>query len=553
MQASRSPAIRAIDRLSAMAWARATVFAAALLLAGCGGDGGSSDNGPPPPPPPLPDPQVRITGLSPFAPGCDGVLPTGTLYVNTEVEPHVAVNPSNPSHLVAAWQQDRWSDGAARGLRSAVSTDGGRTWTASSATFSRCTGGTPANGGDYTRASDPWAAIGPEGTAYQIAISVTGTAQTLGSLSAVLAARSPDGGRTWEPPVTLIRDEGLPFNDKESITADRYTAGFAYAVWDRLDGDRGPMMFARTTDAGRTWEPARAIHDPGPGRQTLNAQVVVLPDGTLVAFFSRFVYVGPTLVANALVVMRSPDKGATWSAPVTIGAVQARGATDPESGTLIRDGANLGSIAAGRNGQLAVAWQDSRFSGGQRDGIAFSRSFDGGLTWTTPVQINRVPSVQAFLPTVHIRDDGTIGVTHFDLRNNTSAASLLADYWLLQSSDGVTWRETRVASTFDYGTAPFARGLFLGDYMGLTSMGETFVPVSALANSGNATDRTDVVASLVSSAGAAAKDEGVTFEAGPPTEALPLTPELDAALAASVRRTLERRREPGPGVAPPTR
>jgi hypothetical protein len=553
MQASRSPAIRAIDRLSAMAWARATVFAAALLLAGCGGDGGSSDNGPPPPPPPLPDPQVRITGLSPFAPGCDGVLPTGTLYVNTEVEPHVAVNPSNPSHLVAAWQQDRWSDGAARGLRSAVSTDGGRTWTASSATFSRCTGGTPANGGDSTRASDPWAAIGPEGTAYQIAISVTGIAQTLGSLSAVLAARSPDGGRTWEPPVTLIRDEGLPFNDKESITADRYTAGFAYAVWDRLDGDRGPMMFARTTDAGRTWEPARAIHDPGPGRQTLNAQVVVLPDGTLVAFFSRFVYVGPTLVANALVVMRSPDKGATWSTPVTIGAVQARGATDPESGTLIRDGANLGSIAAGRNGQLAVAWQDSRFSGGQRDGIAFSRSFDGGLTWTTPVQINRVPSVQAFLPTVHIRDDGTIGVTHFDLRNNTSAASLLADYWLLQSSDGVTWRETRVASTFDYGTAPFARGLFLGDYMGLTSMGETFVPVYALANSGNATDRTDVVASLVSSAGAAAKDEGVTFEAGPPTEALPLTPELDAALAASVRRTLERRREPGPGVALPTR
>jgi hypothetical protein len=170
------------------------------------------------------------------------------------------------------------------------------------------------------------------------------------------------------------------------------------------------------------------------------------------------------------------------------------------------------------------------------------------------VQINRAPSVQAFLPAVHIRDDGTIGVTHFDLRNNTSAASLLADYWLLQSSDGLTWRETRVASTFDYGTAPFARGLFLGDYMGLTSMGATFVPVYALANSGNATDRTDVFASLVSSTGAAAaKEAGVTFDAGPPTEALPLTPELDAALAASVRRTLERRREPGPGVVPPAR
>ena len=74
------------------------------------------------------------------------------------------VGPGNPNHLVAAWQQDRWSNGAARGLRSAVSYDGGRTWTASAAAFTRCTGGTPANGGDYERASDPWAAIGPGGT-----------------------------------------------------------------------------------------------------------------------------------------------------------------------------------------------------------------------------------------------------------------------------------------------------------------------------------------------------------------------------------------------------
>ena len=521
---------------------RAFCLSIVVVVAGCGGDGGGSPDPEPPPPPSL-DPQVRITGTSPFTAGCDGVLPTGTVYVNSEVEPHVAVNPSNPNHLVAAWQQDRWSDGAARGTRSAVSFDGGRTWTASSATFSRCTGGTQANGADYQRASDPWVAIGPDGTAYQIAIAVSGAAQTAGSVGAVLASRSGDGGRTWDTPVTLIRDEGLPFNDKESITADPTTPGFAYAVWDRLDDDRGPILFARTTDAGHSWEPARVIYDPGPNRQTLNAQVVVLPDGTLVAFMSRFVYAGPVLVANALVVLRSPDKGVTWSAPITISAVQARGATDPEAGTLIRDGANLGSIAAGRNGQLAVVWQDARFSGGQRDGIAFSRSLDGGLTWTTPVQLNRVPAVQAFLPTVHIRDDGTIGVSHFDFRSNTSAASLLTDYWLLQTSDGVAWRETRIAATFDYTTAPFARGLFLGDYMGLVSMGATFVPVYALANSGNATDRTDVFASLVSSAGTAAAAESVATTAGPPTEALPLDAELDAAFAASVRRTLDRRRE----------
>ena len=68
-----------------------------------------------------------------------------------------------------------------------------------------------------------------------------------------------------------------------------------------------------------------------------------------------------------------------------------------------------------------MVWQDSRFSGGQRDGIAYSQSTDGGLTWSTPVGLNQAPAVQAFVPTVHIRDDGTIGVTYYALRNNTTA------------------------------------------------------------------------------------------------------------------------------------
>jgi hypothetical protein len=91
------------------------------------------------------DPQVRITG-APGAPGCDRAAPTGTLYLNSEVEPHVAVNPE-PQSSRRRWQQDRWSNGAARGLRSAVSFDAGRTWAPSGATFAlhrrqRCEGAT---------------------------------------------------------------------------------------------------------------------------------------------------------------------------------------------------------------------------------------------------------------------------------------------------------------------------------------------------------------------------------------------------------------------------
>ena len=100
-------------------------------------------------------PLSLASGPSPFAGCTTGGNPTSTNYANTEVEPFVAVNPTNPNNVVAVFQQDRWSDGGAHGLVAAVSPqrrrDLERTW----AHFSLCSGGTVANGGDFDRASDP--------------------------------------------------------------------------------------------------------------------------------------------------------------------------------------------------------------------------------------------------------------------------------------------------------------------------------------------------------------------------------------------------------------
>jgi hypothetical protein len=153
------------------------------------------------------DTYVRITARSPFSAGCDPASPTGTAYPGAEVEPQIAVDPRDPSHLIGVWQQDRWSDGGARGLRTGYSFDGGLTWTLTQAAFTDCTGGS------YSRASDPWATIGPDGVAYQIAIGFNGATFAPGSSSAVLASRSTDGGRTWSAAATLILDASAPFND----------------------------------------------------------------------------------------------------------------------------------------------------------------------------------------------------------------------------------------------------------------------------------------------------------------------------------------------------
>ena len=521
--------------------AYAVALLAAVLAVGCGGGGGSSGSTDPIPPPTA-VPQVRLTGISPFPDGCEGPVASGTAYAGSEVEPHVAVDPTNPNHLVAAWQQDRWSNGGARGLRSAASFDGGRTWAGSAAAFTLCTGGDSAAGTDFQRASDPWVSIGADGVVHQIAIGFSGVSQTPGSINAVLASRSTDGGRTWSAPATLIRDEGLPFNDKESLTADPTDARFVYAIWDRLAAGRGPTWFTRSTDGGANWEPARSIYDPGPGRQTINNQIVVLPDGTLVAFFTRLIALG-SIVQQSLMTMRSNDRGATWSAPEVLTAVQSRGTRDPDTGALVRDATNLGTIAAGRNGQLAAVWQDARFSAGLRDGIALARSFDGGLTWTVPVAVNQVPGVAAFVPSVHIRDDGAIGVTYHDLRDNTPGAGLPTSVWLVETADGTTWRETRLAGPFDLAAAPNANGYFLGDYTGLVSSGATFVPVYATTQDAKAGDQTDVFASLVApaAAGTSAKAGSTVATIGPPREPIVPTPELEEAFARSVRLTIERR------------
>lgn len=437
------------------------------------------------------------SGTSPLAAGCDGTLGSGVLYAGAEVEPHLAMHPDNPHILVGAWQQDRWSNGSARALVAATSLDGGRSWIRTPLPFSRCGGGNVLNGGDYERASDPWVSYSPNGVVHAMSLSTTGGAYQPGSANAMLASRSFDHGRTWTAPATLIRDSTAAFNDKNAITADPFDAAYVYAVWDRLIAatDRGPTYFARSTNGGASWEPARAIYDPGTRNQTIGNIVAVLPGGMLVNVFNRIdnPLGGPQRAR--VTVIRSTDRGATWSAPIDVAELLAVGTRDPVSGLAVRDGAIVPTIAAGPGGELYVAWQDSRFSAGVRDGIALSRSNDGGLSWSTPVRVNGAPGVPAFTPSLHVAADGTVGVSYYDLRSDTATAPLSTDAWLARSRDGgATWTDLRIGDTFDLTTAPFANGLFVGDYTGLADIDGRFVPFHARTTAQGEDNLTDVVA-----------------------------------------------------------
>ncbi|HEX5314484.1 MAG TPA: sialidase family protein [Gammaproteobacteria bacterium] len=419
------------------------------------------------------------------------------LYQNAEVEPFVAVNPANPAHVVGVWQQDRWSDGGAHGLMAAASFDGGKTWAPRALVMSRCAGGNAGNGADYARASDPWVTISPDGAAYAISISFSGVTLQPNSTSSVLVSRSADGGQTWSDPLTLILDGPDAFNDKESIAADPNNENYVYAVWDRLTtANTGAAMLARTADGGASWQPAQVLYDPGANNQTLNNQLAVLPDGSVIAFFTEIDNAFQGTPNAHMAVVRSTDHGATWSAPVKVADIHAVGARDPETGQDIRDGAFLGQIVAGPDGKLFVVWQDARFSGGQRDGVLISQSGDGGLSWSTPVEINGDPAVQAFEPAVAVRGNGTIGVSYYDFRDDTAdRATLPTDYWLTQSADGASWKERRIAGPFDFDLAPDAEGLFTGDYQGIVAPDDIgFLPFFVQTTDEGTANRTDVFA-----------------------------------------------------------
>lgn len=451
---------------------------------------------------------VLVSGPSLFA-GCTiGGGPGAINYVNAEVEPFIAINPTNSANIIGVWQQDRWSDGGAHGLVAGYSFDGGATWGETPQPFTACAGGL-----GYERASDPWVSFGPDGTAYSVSISFNESNNN----NAVAAARSTDGGKTWTNLSVLIADNAPNlqfFNDKESVTADPTNAGVAYAVWDRLElpngnpdanehtaAFRGPAYFSKTTNGGVTWSSPKVIVSTPSRQQTIGNQIVVnRQDGTLYDFFDL---IAPPFSVTAFKVafVKSTDGGSTWTKPQTVAQMRTVFVSDPNTGQAIRTGDIIPEPAIDpATGQLYVVWQDSRFNGGHYDEVALSTSTNGGRTWSPPARVNTPTGRPAFTPMVSVDAAGTVGLTYYDFRNlTTQTTTLPTDYWFKSSTNhGAAFgNEIHLAGSFDMLTAPNAGGFFTGDYQGLGNTGATFHPFFVQANSGNTSNRTDVFTTAV--------------------------------------------------------
>jgi hypothetical protein len=470
-------------------------------------------------------PPILASGTNPLA-GCPPDS-SGINFPGAEVEPWIDVNPTNALNIVGFYQQDRYSNGGAKGNVAAVSMNGGTSWTQVAVpNDTRCTGGR------LQRSSDPWISFGPDGVLHAMSLVTDPDVGAEFGANGMTYNRSTTGGLTWEPAIRLITDPAGRFlNDKNSITADPNDADFVYAVWDRLQvsqgsvnnpenvigrGFKGPIYFTRTTNGGDSWEPARKVYETGANKQTLGNQIVVEPSsegGSLFDFFADIVNasrrrggIGPVKLSY----IRSDNRGATWTKPTRVDDmipmsliredtpidVEPVACPDPtdQGACPIRAGDLLPEVAVdAADGNLYAVWMDARFDGGlflvDHDNIAFTQSTDGGATWSAPIKVNKTPTgepnydEQAFTPSVDVDGDGTVTVTYYDFRNNTpDPASLDTDYFAVSCESGsescasaASWEEERITPTsFNIRRAPFARGYFLGDYMGLADDGIDF-------------------------------------------------------------------------------
>src|SRR4051794_24208181 len=428
---------------------------------------------------------TRVSGATPWPDGC-GV--TGQQTPSSEAEPSLAVDPADARHLIAVYQQDRFPvDGGALGNLAGVSQDGGDTFaTATFPGLTKCTGGT------RERGSDPWVSFGPDGSVYVAHLTfdenpALGTAGLAGPTQ-LASTTSTDGGRPWSGPSRIV-DENI-YDDREAITADPRQPGRAYVVWVRRlgsFGENGAEEFASTVDGGKTWSAPATIYTPGPLHLPDPILLHVLPDGTLLDTFLVIdvrSQIQDDPVPYDMFAMRSSDGGATWSTPVKIGTTPSTEPKDPDTGAPIRS-LPIITTAVGRDGTVYSAWNE--ISSQSASVIHVSRPTDGGRTWSKPAMVAAPPG-QAFLPSIAVADDGTVGVAWDDTRHDVAGdKQLTTDVWLATSSDGGRrWTERHLAGPFDSLTAAETSstgvaGHFLGDYQGLVAAGSQFALAYAAA------------------------------------------------------------------------
>lgn len=330
-------------------------------------------------------------------------------------EPHVAVHPTDPRHVVAVTRVLGRGDAPvqfALWFDVHVSRDGGASWNVTQVRFTEA----------FPHARDPDAPNGmgdpvlaflPDGT-----LLLTGaTLQFVAAPGAsalrnvrLFVLRSTDGGTTFEPPVIVAEGKGvyvaagapgpvppveagvlLALPDKPWLaTGPDGTALLAWSRYGReLNEWTGNLLVSASRDGGRSWSAPTPLASGG---YVQGSSPALGSDG---AWHVAYV----DLAARETHVATSRDEGSTWS-----DVVVAPGAWMPSLAVARAPGGDrllLAFAAPGGAGDPDAVEQTPMLSW----------SDDGGATWTAPLALDAPEAPGRVLPSVAADGAGVAYVT----------------------------------------------------------------------------------------------------------------------------------------------
>ncbi len=356
-------------------------------------------------------------------------------------EPSIAVDPTNHARMVIGWRQ---FDTIASNFRQAgvgFTNDGGVTWTARKI-----------QAGVFR--SDPVIGVDATGKFFYSSL----TSDEFGNLSTQVFASS-NGGASWG---SAINSYG---GDKQWITVDR-TGGpgqnFIHQAWSVAGNSYYPATYNRSTNGGANFTfPSNITGQPIWGTLDLSAD-----DSLYVA--------GMDPDSGYVTVARSAD---AWKTPAV-----------PSFATVVANPNGYVNIGGPNpQGLTGQVWIGVDRSNGPRRGwvyvlaslqtltdpmdVMFTRSTDGGRTWSAPVRVNDDPTSSKawqWFGTMSVSPDGRIDAVWNDSRltgDSTRTALFVSSSY----DGGSTWTPNEQASPVWNSMLGFPNQQKIGDYYQMVS------------------------------------------------------------------------------------
>jgi len=390
---------------------------------------------------------------------------TSGTQTSSRSESDIRVNYWDPSKIIAG--SNNISGSGQQGMY--YSSDGGVTW---GQTY------LPLASGDAFH-SDPTVDWSSDGTAWSTTMGING------NVLKVQSYRSTNGGATWTFDGTVSGTQTQ--TDKQMQWIDHSaTSPYAnnnYVIWH----NGAPAYMNRRTSSG--WGTPIKVSGTETTGTSIGADVKTNSAGDVFGFW-------PDTGSRGIYVVKSTNGGASYGTPVRIvttydsydigvPSFNNRRILVYVSGGAYRNGTtnNVYALWADLSGDTGctLASNEPGASTGSacKTRIWFSRSTDGGATWSARVKINNQSGLNdQFNPFIAVDEtNGNLGAIYYDTVSDAGRKKVDV-YYQLSTNGGVSWEAPVKVSTAmtDETVSGADLGNQFGDYNSLSGYGNAFFP-----------------------------------------------------------------------------